>query len=204
MERHDDSPDLVNRDRAESVSDASQYATDGGAVCSQISQLSNLFSAPDCSSSPSECYRSVTKTTVLPQTPAPASPIVRTASSQIQTLDSEQVANLSVTDTTTRTYPSSLPNGLFKCPKCPRVFRTLQKARDHMRPHVHRCHCRIASCDWSFPQSKDLLRHERRHNTHLQKYTCPVETCPSHQSRSRNSFSRKDLLSRHMRNKHPG
>lgn len=69
--------------------------------------------------------------------------------------------------------------------------------------------CNAAGCaleGHSFPQKKDLVRHQKTKDcpTELgtvEVYSCPVSGC---KKAAGDAFRRKDNFVRHMRDKHPG
>ncbi|KUJ18552.1 uncharacterized protein LY89DRAFT_499004 [Mollisia scopiformis] len=97
--------------------------------------------------------------------------------------------------------PLALPDDKFMCPRCPREFKSLARARQHIRTFRHRHSCTVPGCRWSFEAPKDLERHLPTHDAGSREVlTCPVAGC---RSRRPGTFSRHDLLERHMRNFHP-
>jgi hypothetical protein len=102
----------------------------------------------------------------------------------------------------------SLPSYLLSyTPSLPSPFlnhnKQLKPARKHTHTYRHIHTCPLPTCTWSFSTRKDMLRHSRRHSTHPLLYTCPVADCASH-GRARKTFSRRDLLMRHVRDFHQG
>ncbi|TVY86290.1 hypothetical protein LAWI1_G008360 [Lachnellula willkommii] len=96
----------------------------------------------------------------------------------------------------------SLPDGTFKCPKCPRTFREEGKASRHLQVYRHAYACTAPGCTWSYNLPKDLRRHSHTHNPQARRYNCPHPDCVIGPRTLTMSFARPDLLNRHLRNAH--
>jgi hypothetical protein len=123
VELHDASPDLVH-DRSKSVSDASQ----NDPVESAVREVSFVPDTPsDSASSPSLDDESRNQTSISPESQS------TTLSQTPNGLMSSKLASPSLRSTvglvTNSVVPLSLPNGRFKCPKCPRSFHQQREAR---------------------------------------------------------------------------
>ncbi|KAH6690264.1 hypothetical protein BKA61DRAFT_287594 [Leptodontidium sp. MPI-SDFR-AT-0119] len=99
--------------------------------------------------------------------------------------------------------PISMPNGEFMCPQCPRTFDGFVKASRHLQEYRHTYVCPVVGCRWSFRLPKDLRRHSLQHTHRPRRLSCPVAGCNHKRPGSDNTFSRPDLLKRHMTNFHP-
>ena len=95
-------------------------------------------------------------------------------------------------------YTPSLPSPLLDHNK------QLTPTRRHTHTYRHIHSCPQPNCTWSFSTEKDMLRHSRRHDSLPLQYTCPVASCETHGRRARRTFSRRDLLMRHVRDFHEG
>lgn len=125
MELHDDSPNSFQRDRTESVSDASQHVAEEGIV--RDLSLSAESSNPDLPS-PSVDDGSGNHTSISPASQTEISPESMNVPLSSPSQFMRSVSRLPPTDTENITH-ISLPDGTFKCPKCPRTFREEGKAR---------------------------------------------------------------------------
>jgi len=111
VELHDDSPSTVQRDRTELVSDASQYVAEEGMVRDHSLSADSLNTQL---SDPSLDDESGDHTSISPLSQPTASSQSSTSESQF-----EQLEDASLT---------KLPDGTFKCPKCPRTYPERRKA----------------------------------------------------------------------------
>jgi len=127
VELHDVSTDLV-RDCINSVSDASQNVTDESVMrCFPFPDfsLSSGVSTPLVDEEP----RIQSPTPNSSQTTSPPSTVTGPISSKLTSLiPSPRIANYWPT-TSGSVVPLPLPDGHFKCSKCPRTFAALVKAR---------------------------------------------------------------------------
>jgi len=199
---HDHGPDLVHRDRAESVSDTSQHATDGG-VARQFSlpQISLSQSSLSQFSNPSQVEAGTASSFTNLTTPGSFS---RSSSNLIPTPTAPINQNATTRLNMVSISPVQLLDGRFGCSECPRPFRTWTKASFHAQSYSHKHACQHAGCRWSYQLHKDLVRHSRTHDPDALTFTCPVQQCSSSSHQSRNTFSRLDLLRRHVQEFHPG
>lgn len=198
---HLDNPDPVQRDRTESVSDASQCVSVVGGVVRDLSFSAN--SSVSTPSSPSLDDESPNHTCVPPSSsnttaqesangsmlgqltsPVPSSPRILHAGPIVQAV-----------------APIHLPNGQYMCPRCPRKFPGLAKASRHVQTYRHAYTCPVSGCRWSYQSPKDLRRHSETHRPDATRYSCSRDDCRTH--RDGITFSRRDLLDRHVRNFHP-
>ena len=217
MERHDDSPDPVH-DRIESVSDTSQYvAADGGAVRNISFSASRTVSKL---SSPSLDDEGGNQTPFSPtaQGQRASSSTSDSPSSLLSPLRSAPSVRLAANNRVAVPVPTL--DGKFSCPKCPRTFSEFAKARfeslsdfpisqsllteisRHTRSYQHTHVCPVAGCRWSYHLPKDLSRHSITHNPNAPRHNCPYPRCQARNSGAGTSFSRQDLLKRHIESVH--
>ncbi|KAH8591289.1 hypothetical protein B0O99DRAFT_675257 [Bisporella sp. PMI_857] len=194
-EPHDVSTDR-SCDRGKSVSDASQYVADESVV-RNVSFLSNY------SVNNEEGGRAAAAALLLQPITAAlmiSEPLTRSIISS--------TSSASVSDKVgTNGCFSTLSNGHFKCPSCPRTYSNLGKARRHVQIYNHIHHCQVLGCSWVYDHHKDLVRHIKRHDPYTRHYECPVQDCHVKTGRhsnigSQSSFTRKDLLKRHLERFH--
>jgi hypothetical protein len=220
VERHDASTDSVQRDRTESVSDASQYVAGGCAV-----RYPSLSDTPLAStvSSPSLDDDSGNHTSISP------SPQGSTIFESMNGSMSSRLPSLTPSPRSFDAGPSiqtvvpqvPLSTGRFTCPSCPRTFAgqikrefvpassnsysvtqlTILNSR-HAQTYRHIHVCPVSGCPWNFNLAKDLRRHLAQHNPQAPRYQCPVSNCRTRRHRLGNTFSRPDLLTRHMERFH--
>jgi hypothetical protein len=127
--RHDGSPDPVQHDRTESVSDASQCVSVVGGVVRDLSLSAN--SSVSTPSSPSLDDESANHTSISPSSSN------TTARESVNGSMPGQLPSLAPSSTRTphagpnvqAVAPTHLPNGQYMCPRCPRKFLGLAKAR---------------------------------------------------------------------------
>lgn len=126
VERHDDSPDPVQRDRTESVSDASQHVAGGGAV--RDISFSDSFPVSTISS-PSMDDERGNHTSIFPFSPGPThiETMDRPISTQLPSTPPSRVPDAEPSMLTVG--PIHMPDGEFMCPQCPRTFNEQGKAR---------------------------------------------------------------------------
>ena len=123
MERHDDSPESVHRDRTESVSE-SQIVTGGGVVRDLF--LSDSFpNSPVVSrvSSPSLDDESGYHTTISPSSPGTMAVDDGNLPDLLPTPNSNAALGMQGPG------PITMSDGNFMCPQCPRTFKGFVKAR---------------------------------------------------------------------------
>ncbi len=126
VERHDDSPDPVQRDRTESVSDASQHVAGGGAV--RDISFPDYFPVSTISS-PLLDDESGSHTSLSPFSLGPTN---------LETVDGSRPTQIPSTSPPPVSHaepsmqdvgPAQMPDSEFMCPHCPRTFNDRAKAR---------------------------------------------------------------------------
>ncbi|TVY31737.1 hypothetical protein LSUB1_G008378, partial [Lachnellula subtilissima] len=198
VELHDDSLNAVQHDRTELVSEASQHVAEEGMVLDP--SLSAEFSNPVLPS-PSVDDESGNHTSISPasQTEISSESMNGLVPSPCQSMSSASRVSWTVTENIAYI---TLPDGTFKCPKCPRTFREERKASRHLQDYRHAHACTVPGCTWSYSLPKDLRRHSNTHNPQARRYNCPHPDCVAGPRTLGMSFARPDLLNRHMRNAH--
>ncbi|KAH7364676.1 hypothetical protein BKA65DRAFT_143063 [Rhexocercosporidium sp. MPI-PUGE-AT-0058] len=198
MERHDDSPNPVQRDRTEMVSE-SQIITGGGVMRNDfLSDFSPNSRVVSRFSSPSFDDGSGYHTSTSTHSPS----LVLDGSIPTQLASLSPARGLNATPSMHGPGPISMPNGEFMCPQCPRKFDGFVKASRHLQEYRHTFACPVAGCRWSFCLDKDLRRHSLQRTHRPRRLSCPVVGCNHKRPGSDNTFSRPDLLKRHMTNFH--
>jgi hypothetical protein len=137
VERHDASTNSVQRNRTELVFDASQRVTDGGGVLYDMPTIPARSSI----SSTSESLASVTSTPSLDVEGRNYTPISSTSPDTMDVLTETQLSsgqiagaagprqNCAASPSTSFAGPFALPDGKFMCSRCPREFKSQEKAR---------------------------------------------------------------------------
>jgi hypothetical protein len=125
VERHNDSTDSI-RDCIESVSDASQYVTDGGGV--HDLPFPDYFHVSR-SSSPLLDDEDGINTSITPYSQTTGFIEIMSGSMSSQLSSLSPPPRLCDAGVIQPVAPLLMPNGDFQCPKCPRKFRKFIKAR---------------------------------------------------------------------------